>query len=181
MSDTVNDMITKIEWLDLHKINYTLNDDGTFDADEVIIENEYITELPVKFNRVFRFEVENVLLDSFKNFPTYCAKLSCRFTKIKSLEGIPQYWIHSNGEKRQMLTLDFSNNCELESTKGLVDADYINLSFCPKLKLSDEIKNLDFSSISRLIVDKDVYKELKKIKRNLTKVGYPQRNYWSMG
>lgn len=176
MSDTVNDMITKIEWLDSHNISYTLNEDGTFDAEEVVIENDYITELPVKFNKVFRFEVENVSLQSLKNFPTYCAKLSCRFTKIKSLKGMPTEWIHSNGEKRQILHLDFSNNYDLESTEGLVEANIIDLSYCPKLKLTSEIINLDYNNIIKLLVDKPVYKELKKIKRNLTKVNYTVEN-----
>lgn len=172
MTQSAVDLMNEIEWLDKHAKDYVINADGTIDARKVIIEMENISEIPFKFNNVFAFEVNNVPLTSLKNCPTYCARIKINFTSIKSTAGLPQCWIHSNGEKMQILEIDLSNNYDLVDTKDLVDARFISLSNCPLIEYTEELKTLDYKSISKIIVCKELYKIIKKNHRNIRSIDY---------
>ncbi len=115
---------------------YTINEDGSIDCNEVVISfsEHKLNEIPFKFNRinVGGFSVRNNLLTSLKNCPKYIdSYFNCSVNRLASLEYGPEYvggdyYCHQN---------------KLETLKGCVEEVYGNfycfdnqltsLEFCP--------------------------------------------------
>lgn len=98
-------------WIKLDK--YSINDDGTIDVDgnvEFSKVMNFITELPLKFNKVSGdFDCSRLSLVTLKGCPIEVGKFNCSFNQLNSLVYLP----------RKIGTLVIDNMLPSLSTAGI--------------------------------------------------------------
>lgn len=97
---------------------YILNYDYSIDCSGSInLNDKGLTEIPLKFRKVFSFDIKNNKLKSLKNCPTELRYLDASNNQIESLEYCPKIITSS---------LKLKNN-KIKSVEGLTDCEHINL------------------------------------------------------
>ncbi len=115
--------------------NYTINDKGEVSCNFVSIKNQPITKLPIKFDKVIDFRVQQCKLTTLEGCPRYVENFYCNNNNLTSLEFGP----------KECYTYSASNNniTSLEHSPNKVDNFFID---------NNELTNFEGINFNRCVV-----------------------------